>query len=82
MQLHIGKSAITAGATSDANRFLQYPVMSTLRPAYPRGPGHYKNMHQLLCHVREHCGSGTGRSPTAARTHRWELRHHRMARHE
>ena len=30
------------------NRFLQYPVMSTLRPAYPRGPWHYKNMHQLV----------------------------------
>jgi len=28
--------------------FLQYPVMSMLRPAYPRGPWHYKNMHQLV----------------------------------
>ena len=52
MQLHIGKSAITAGATSNANRFLQYPVMSTLRPAYPRGPWHYKDMHQLLVTTR------------------------------
>lgn len=30
------------------SKFLQYPVMSTLRPAYPRGPWHYKNMHQLV----------------------------------
>jgi acetoacetate decarboxylase len=28
--------------------FLQYPVMSTLRPSYPRGPWHYKNMNQLI----------------------------------
>ena len=28
--------------------FLQYPVMSTLRPSYPRGPWHYKDMHQLV----------------------------------
>ncbi|MDQ0561861.1 acetoacetate decarboxylase [Rhizobium mesoamericanum] len=27
---------------------LQYPVMSTLRPSYPRGPWHYKDMHQLI----------------------------------
>src|ERR1700747_1059838 len=33
---------------SQIGRFLQYPVMSTLRPAYPRGPWHYKNMHQLV----------------------------------
>jgi acetoacetate decarboxylase len=31
----------------DRDWFLDYPVMSTLRPAYPRGPWHYKNMHQL-----------------------------------
>jgi acetoacetate decarboxylase len=48
MQFHIGKSALVTGATSETNRFLQYPVMSTLRPAYPRGPWRYKNMHQLL----------------------------------
>jgi acetoacetate decarboxylase len=28
--------------------FLQYPVMSTLRPSYPRGPWRYKDMHQLI----------------------------------
>jgi acetoacetate decarboxylase len=28
--------------------FLQYPVMSTLRPSYPRGPWHYTDMHQLI----------------------------------
>ena len=48
MQLMIGKGAIVTGAASETNRFLQYPVMSTLRPAYPRGPWHYKNMHQLV----------------------------------
>ncbi len=48
MQLLIGKGAIVAGAASDTNKFLQYPVMSTLRPAYPRGPWHYKDMHQLV----------------------------------
>ena len=35
-------------ATSETNSFLQYTVMSTLRPAYPRGPWRYKNMNQLL----------------------------------
>ena len=33
---------------SPINKFLEFPVMSTLKPAYPRGPWHYKNMHQLL----------------------------------
>src|SRR5246127_4123606 len=33
---------------SQIGRFLQYPVMSTLRPSYPRGPWHYKDMHQLV----------------------------------
>src|SRR6478672_798931 len=47
MQILTGKGANLAGAT-EINRFLQYPVMSTLRPAYPRGPWHYKNMHQLV----------------------------------
>ena len=28
--------------------FLQYPVMSTLRPSYPRGPWRYTDMHQLV----------------------------------
>ena len=42
------KGAFVTGAASETNRFLQYPVMSTLRPAYPRGPWHYKNMHQLV----------------------------------
>src|SRR5271165_6641730 len=27
--------------------FLQYPVMSTLSPSYPRGPWHYKDVHLL-----------------------------------
>ena len=48
------RDAFVTGATSViANNhatdwFLRYPVMSTLRPAYPRGPWHYKNMHQLV----------------------------------
>ena len=37
----IGKARATDG-------FLQYPVMPTLRPSYPRGPWHYKDMHQLI----------------------------------
>src|ERR1700758_3738572 len=48
MQFHVGKGAIVPGAESETNRFLKYPVMSTLRPAYPRGPWHYKDMHQLV----------------------------------
>src|SRR6201993_5663973 len=31
----------------DMNSFLQYPVMSTLSPSYPRGPWHYKDTHLL-----------------------------------
>jgi acetoacetate decarboxylase len=31
----------------DINNFLQYPVMPTLRPSYPRGPWHYKDVHLL-----------------------------------
>jgi acetoacetate decarboxylase len=31
----------------DMNSFLQYPVMSTLSPSYPRGPWHYKDVHLL-----------------------------------
>jgi acetoacetate decarboxylase len=48
------KGAFVAGAASKVGKdhapdwFLQYPVMSTLRPAYPRGPWHYKDMHQLV----------------------------------
>jgi acetoacetate decarboxylase len=34
--------------SSKKNPFLQYPVMSTLRPSYPRGPWHYKDMDQLI----------------------------------
>ena len=53
MQLpHRQKRHTVTGATSETNRFLQYPVMSTLRPAYPRGPWHYKNMHQLSSRTR------------------------------
>src|SRR6201982_398750 len=48
MQLLRDKGVILAGAASKTNPFLQYPVMSTLRPAYPRGPWHYKDMHQLV----------------------------------
>jgi acetoacetate decarboxylase len=46
-----GRAAGGAKATAERPRidkFLQYPVMSTLRPAYPRGPWHYQNMHQLV----------------------------------
>ena len=32
----------------ETNSFLQYPVMSTLSPSYPRGPWHYNDMHQLV----------------------------------
>ena len=48
------KRAVVGGAASKivkanaTDGFLRYPVMSTLRPAYPRGPWHYKNMHQLV----------------------------------
>ena len=48
------EGVVVNGATSGSSKvrardwFLQYPVMSTLRPAYPRGPWHYKNMHQLV----------------------------------
>jgi len=31
----------------DMSSFLQYPVMSTLSPSYPRGPWHYKDTHLL-----------------------------------
>ena len=31
----------------DMNSFLQYPVMSTLSPSYPRGPWHYEDTHLL-----------------------------------
>ena len=46
--------AVSIGAASrngkehGADWFLEYPVMSTLRPSYPRGPWHYKDMHQLV----------------------------------
>ena len=57
MDLVKSKGAATGAASgagkkiaerSQIHRFLQYPVMSTLRPAYPRGPWHYKNMYQLV----------------------------------
>ena len=32
----------------ETNAILQYPVMPTLRPSYPRGPWHYKDMQQLV----------------------------------
>jgi acetoacetate decarboxylase len=47
------KGAFVTGAASRNGKdhatdgFLQYPVMPTLAPAYPRGPWHYRNMHQL-----------------------------------
>ena len=49
-----GRGAFVTGAASEIAKdhatdwFLQYPVMPTLRPAYPRGPWHYTNMHQLV----------------------------------
>ena len=49
-----GRGAFVTGAASEIAKdhatdwFLQYPVMPTLRPAYPRGPWHYSNMHQLV----------------------------------
>lgn len=49
-----GKGAVvTSGASGNGREhctdwFLEYPVMSTLRPAYPRGPWRYKDMHQLV----------------------------------
>lgn len=49
-----GKDTVVPGAASrigkghETDSFLQYPVMSTLRPSYPRGPWHYKDMHQLV----------------------------------
>jgi acetoacetate decarboxylase len=39
---------ITETPKMEARSFLNYPVTPTLRPAYPRGPWHYRNMHQLL----------------------------------
>ena len=48
-----GRGAFVTGAASEIGKdhatewFLQYPVMPTLTPAYPRGPWHYTNMHQL-----------------------------------
>ena len=49
MQFMTSKGAVVTGAASETSTaFLQYPVMPTLRPAYPRGPWHYKNMHQLV----------------------------------
>jgi acetoacetate decarboxylase len=36
------------GKQHATDRFLQYPVMSTLRPSYPRGPWRYENMQQLV----------------------------------
>ena len=35
----IGKT-IAERSQRGTNRFLQYPVMSTLRPSYPSGPWH------------------------------------------
>jgi acetoacetate decarboxylase len=43
-------TAAPSAASQESARdwFLQYPVMSTLRPSYPRGPWHYRDMHQLI----------------------------------
>jgi len=41
-------TAASAGKEPAAGWFPDYPVMSTLRPSYPRGPWHYKDMHQLI----------------------------------
>ena len=49
-----GKRAFVTDTASETGKgqatdwFLQYPVMSTLRPSYPRGPWHYQNGHQLV----------------------------------
>src|ERR1700730_3406927 len=60
MDMMKAKAAVASGAASgigkaiakrsqvETNRFPQHPVMPTLRPAYPRGPWHYKNMHKLV----------------------------------
>jgi acetoacetate decarboxylase len=54
MEILKGKGAIPIAAASKNSKehgsdwFLQYPVMSTLRPSYPRGPWRYKDMHQLV----------------------------------
>lgn len=44
----VARASSGIGKESATDRFLQYPVMSTLRPSYPRGPWHYKNMQQLV----------------------------------
>src|ERR1700746_94430 len=54
MGISKAKSQLTTSISSgngnehSTDWFLQYPVMSTLRPSYPRGPWHYKDMHQLV----------------------------------
>jgi acetoacetate decarboxylase len=54
MEILKAKSQLTTSISSGNGKerstdwFLQYPVMSTLRPSYPRGPWHYKDMHQLV----------------------------------
>src|ERR1700758_4206237 len=54
MEIIKAKSQLTTSISSgngeehSTDWFLQYPVMSTLRPSYPRGPWHYKDMHQLV----------------------------------
>jgi acetoacetate decarboxylase len=54
MEILKGKSSLATGVASGNGKpratdwFLEYPVMSTLRPSYPRGPWHYKDMHQLV----------------------------------
>ena len=54
MEIIKAKSQLTTSISSGNGKehstdwFLQYPVMSTLRPSYPRGPWHYKDMHQLV----------------------------------
>jgi acetoacetate decarboxylase len=48
------KGGVLTGAASGngtsrvAESLLDYPVMPTLSPSYPRGPWHYKDMHQLV----------------------------------
>ena len=53
------KGAAGTGAASGISKehatdwFLQYPVMSTLRPSYPQGPWHYKGTRSdRLRHAR------------------------------
>jgi len=54
MKVLNSKGAVVTGAASGIGKprmpdaFLEYPVMPTLSPSYPRGPWHYKDMHQLI----------------------------------